>query len=146
MVAPQSGGYDDVIMTHDKKLIATKDLQSELHRRQGVARRRLAGAIRARDRTIRKLAFLDDQIRRLGAELGVKGSRLPSSRVRNAQPLSDTVVGVLGKRPMGISAIMEAVNKSGYVSTSPNFRTMVTQVLGKDHRIKRVGRGLYVRK
>ncbi|MBX7134394.1 MAG: hypothetical protein K1X67_17110 [Fimbriimonadaceae bacterium] len=126
--------------------VSFKALQSELRRRESLTRRRLAGMLRARDRLTRKLAFMDEQIRLLERELGVKGSRRPGDRVRNTGSLADAVAGVLGKRPMTIAAVMETVNKSGYVSSSPNFRTMVTQTLIKDHRVKRAGRGLYVAK
>lgn len=123
--------------------VSYRALQSELRRREALARRQLAGLARAHQRLTRKLALMEEQMLVLQRELGVKGSRRPSDRMRNDGSLADAIARVLGKRPMTIAAIMEAVNKSGYVSSSPNFRTMVTQVLCKDQRVKRAGRGLY---
>jgi hypothetical protein len=120
-----------------------KDLQSELRRRESLTRRRLAGLVRTHDRLTRKLAFVEDQIRRLERELGASARLRPTKRVKNERSLADAIAGVLTKRPMSITAIMAAVNKSGYVSNSPNFRTMVNQTLGKDKRVKRVERGKY---
>ena len=53
------------------------------------------------------------------------------------------MASVLSGKTMGVTELSEAVQKAGYRTTSPNFRTIVNQTLIKDKRFKRVERGLY---
>lgn len=119
------------------------DIQSELRRRERLNRQRLNGLIRTHDRLTRKLSFIKDQIELLERELGVTDVTRRRARMKQGLSLADSIVAVLTKRPKKIDDIMEAVKANGYVSTSPNFRIMVTQILIKDRRIKRVRRGQY---
>lgn len=119
------------------------DIQSELRRRERLNRQRLNGLVRTHDRLTRKLSFVKDQIELLERELGVTDVTRRRARMKQGLSLADSIVAVLTKRPKKIDDIMTAVKAGGYVSTSPNFRIMVTQILCKDKRVKRVRRGQY---
>ena len=50
---------------------------------------------------------------------------------------------MLYQKEMSVTEAADAVRANGYITTSPNFRTIVNQALIRDARFKRVGRGLY---
>lgn len=72
----------------------------------------------------------------------------PAGRAKNESGLADALLSVLGKSPMGLDTIVEAVQASGYKSTSDNFKTIVNQALArlmKDKAVGRPSRGQYVK-
>lgn len=141
-------------MTKDKPTViaagrlgrfSAAQLRAELRRRElklGRLRRRhqrLLSAVGALERQIHEqggsLAGL-----RSGRRLGVR------SRPRNEQSLAAALVRLLTGRTMGVMEIVEEVQKAGYRTTSPNFRTIVNQVLLNKRLFQRKGRGQYTAK
>lgn len=111
-----------------------------------IARRRKAsgGLLRRREKARLRLAALDALIAAQGGSVG--GRR---TRATNTMSLLSVVLDVLGaaKEPMPVPEIADAVQKKGYVSNSPSFRTIVNQcLLMNKSKIKRVSRGLYAAK
>ncbi len=117
------------------------ELQAELNRRQ-----RAAGSLlKRRDRLLRDLDEVNMQIAKSGNAGGGKNGR--RMRARNANSLVETILQVLNGRTMGVNEIADAVQKSGYISTSPAFRTIVNQTLiNHASKFKRVSRGQYAAK
>lgn len=78
---------------------------------------------------------------------GGGGRRGGGRRPRNEMNLVDALHGVLKGTTMGVTEMSEAVQKAGYRTSSPNFRTIVNQTLIKNpDRFKRVARGQYTAK
>lgn len=122
--------------------IPINEIQAELRRRQ----KDVSGLQKKRDRLAAQLAELDMQLADLGYAqegmqgiMGVPGRRRP----RNEMPLTDALVELLKDKTLSVTEAAIEVQKAGYKTTSPNFRTIVNQTLLRDKRIKRVGRGLY---
>lgn len=68
-------------------------------------------------------------------------------RPRNDANLVDSLAGVLKNTTMSVTDVSEAVQKAGYKTTSPNFRTIVNQTLiNNPDRFKRISRGQYTAK
>ena len=67
-------------------------------------------------------------------------------RGRNTSNLADALAELLAKAQMTVTEAAEKVQEAGYVTTSPNFRTIVNQTFLKDKRFKRVSRGVYTAK
>lgn len=118
------------------------ELQRELRRRE----RGVQVLVRKRDKLMEKVHALDSEIAALGIALGSRRSATGRRRPRNDSNLADALVGVLKTRTLSVTDVAQAVQEAGYMTTSPNFRTIVNQTLIKDKRIKRVGRGLYTAK
>jgi hypothetical protein len=58
--------------------------------------------------------------------------------------LVDALANVLDGKTMSVTESADAVLASGYVTTSPNFRTIVNQTFIKNRsRFKKVSRGRY---
>ena len=117
-------------------------LQAELARRQRAA----SSLLRRRDRLREQLAEVEAQIAEMGANavIGVEPGR---KRARNAESLVDAMHRVLNGTELTVTELAEAVQAAGYVTTSPNFRTIVNQTLIKYPKLfKRVSRGLYTAK
>jgi hypothetical protein len=74
-----------------------------------------------------------------GAKPGVK-------RPRNDMNLVEAMAALLKGKTMNVTKIAEEVQKAGYNTTSPNFRTIVNQTLIKSDRFKKVARGQYTAK
>lgn len=75
------------------------------------------------------------------------GRRGGGRRPRNDMNLVDALSGVLKNKTLGVTEMSEAVQKAGYKTSSPNFRTIVNQTLIKNpDRFKRVARGQYTAK
>jgi hypothetical protein len=53
---------------------------------------------------------------------------------------------VLDGKTMSVTEVSEAVQKAGYKTTSPSFRTIVNQTLINSGKFKRVERGKYTAK
>ncbi|HZW08961.1 MAG TPA: hypothetical protein VFF69_03580 [Phycisphaerales bacterium] len=64
-------------------------------------------------------------------------------RPRNAESLEVALAKVLKGKTMGVSEVADAVQKAGYKTSSPNFRTIVNQALLRSELIKKTGRGAY---
>lgn len=71
------------------------------------------------------------------------GSR---KRPRNDMNLVEALAKLLKGRTMSVTDMTAAVQKAGYKTTSPNFRTIVNQTLLKSDRFKKVARGQYTAK
>ena len=108
-------------------------------------KKQLSKLQRRREKLQAELASLDDQI----AEMHGSGSALPpGKRPRNDRNLADTIEEVIrkdgkGSKGMKVPQIVEAVERTGYASSSKNFRGIVNQTLIKDDRFKSVSRGVY---
>lgn len=111
-------------------------LQSEIKRREKFTR----SLQRRREKLLQQLAEVEAEIASHGAlSGGGRGGRRP----RNESNLPEALVGVLSGKTMSVTEAADAVQKAGYITTSPNFRTIVNQALIRDKRFKRVGRGQY---
>ncbi len=112
------------------------ELQGEIRRRE----RRLASLERKRDRLATQLTEVEGEIRELGGQLAAEGG---GRRPRNTKNLADALADLLSNQTLSVTQAAEDVQKAGYRTTSPNFRTIVNQTLLKDKRFRRVGRGQY---
>jgi hypothetical protein len=121
--------------------VSAADLRKEIARRQ----RRGATMMRKRDAHLRKAAEIDAQLRELGSLPG-GGGLSGRGRPRNANNLVESLTKVLSGKTMSVTEVADAVQKAGYATTSPNFRTIVNQALIASGKFKRVGRGQYTAK
>jgi hypothetical protein len=93
---------------------------------------------RARAKAARKLAAIEEKIRRLGGNgKGGRGGSLvltAGGRARNEKSLADTMQEVLEKagKPMTVGEIMQGILDTGYRSNSDSFRAIVNQTLIKE--------------
>ena len=148
--------------------VPTADLQRELERRMSdMSQRRdellseldsidrmMTGERRGPGRPRRKAGRRGRPGRPKGA--GRRRGRPPKSaamktrgrkRPRNKMNLVEALAAVLKGRTMGVTEVADAVKKSGYKTTSPNFRTIVNQALLKHKSVfDKVGRGQYTAK
>lgn len=124
--------------------VSTARLAEELKRRE----RDLSRLESRREKVAAQLAELDDQIAALAGAGGYGATARGGvrRRPRNDKPLADALVAVLTGATMGVSEVAEAVQKAGYRTSSPNFRTIVNQTLLRDKRIKKIARGQYTAK
>lgn len=85
-----------------------------------------------------------------GAKPSVKEPTQPRGsrkRHRNETNLVEALQQVLSGKTMGVTEAAQAVQKAGYKTTSPNFRTIVNQTLIKNpEAFTKQGRGLYTAK
>lgn len=119
--------------------LSIDELQSEIRRRE----RHVKTLERRREKLLEQLAMVDEEIAAHGGTIAVGEGR---KRPRNDQNLADALVDLLRDQTLNVTSIAEEVQKAGYRTTSPNFRTIVNQTLIKDKRFERVGRGLYTAK
>ena len=119
---------------------------AEIERMLETRKRAAAKLKRQRVKLEHKLANLDRQIMALdgtrlrgGAGFGAGG------RPRNERSLVGTLEFVLGKssKPMRVGDLVDAVLRTGYRTTSDNFRGIVNQTLIKEKQFGSAGRGLY---
>ena len=125
--------------------LTNAQLQAELARRQS----KVADLERRHRALSRRLAALEAKIRAAGGEVGgtVPGRRSGTRRrATNKVSLADALRAILKGKPLGVAEAADAVLKSGFKTTSKNFRTMVAIQLGKAKGIKRVSRGQYTAK
>lgn len=138
------------------RAVATTDLQAELKRRASEL-----GSLEAkREELLAEVEQINGEIAFINAALGGV-SRAPGrrrggarraapaggrKRPRNAKSLEVALAEVLQGKTMGVSEVAEAVQKAGYKTTSPNFRTIVNQTLIRSDLIKKLGRGAYTAK
>ncbi|MBL8746092.1 MAG: hypothetical protein JNK58_07025 [Phycisphaerae bacterium] len=114
-------------------------LQREIRRREHDAGRKVQSLQKRRDNLLGKIAELESQI----AKLGGRNRSGVRTRPQNDANLADSLAAVLKNTIMNVTGVSSAVQKAGYRTTSPNFRTIVNQTLIKDPRFKRVSRGKY---
>ena len=140
--------------------LSTAELQAELRRRE----RELDSLMNKRDKLLAQLEEIEATIEDYGdLETGSGGATTTrrkrskkkrsgrrragaGKRHRNKEKLTDALVKVLKGKTMSVTEVADAVQKAGYKTTSPNFRTIVNQALLKDKRVKRVGHGKYTAK
>lgn len=121
--------------TAERSNLSLQELEQLLaRRRKDVDRLR-----RRRDSLMARVSAIDAQIAELGGAAG------GGMRARNERPLADVIHDVLGKagKSMRVSDIADAVRSTGYRSNSPNFRSIVNQMLIKDKRFASAGRSFY---
>lgn len=138
----------------------TSDIVKELERRE-----RLLGKLEGkRDQLLDALASIEKEIaassrtvsRRGRPPAGASAKRgrpratgtRKATRVRkrpkNATNLVEALAKVLKGKTMGVAEVTMAVQKAGYKTTSPNFRTIVNQTLiNSKSRFKKIERGKY---
>ena len=122
--------------------LATTDiaeLRRELAKRESVGNKLVA----RRDRLLKKVAEIEKEMAALGVT-GKAGVRVP--RAKNDMSLVDALAKMLKGKERGIPAIVAGLPAAGYVSQSPNLRTMVNVSLLKKSHFKRTGRGVYTAK
>jgi hypothetical protein len=121
------------------------DFNRELARRH----RTVQKLERRRASLVKKLAALDAEIEANGGSAGGRGYAGGGGvrkRPKNAVQLVDALKEALSGKTMSVTEAAEAVQKAGYQTTSPNFRTIVNQTLINNMKkggFKRVGRGEY---
>ena len=132
--------------------VTTTDLRTELKRRASEL-----GKLEAkRDVLLAQVEQLDSEISFINAALGGTakssarraGGRASTGRKRprNDKSLEVALADVLKGKTMGVTEVAEAVQKAGYKTTSPNFRTIVNQTLIRSELIKKLSRGAYTAK
>lgn len=125
--------------------LSLSDLQKEIQRRQKHLQRQLKTLTQKRDKLLQEVSEVEAQIAECEVEIKANGGRASGSRKRprNELNLADALAEMLEDRVMTVTEVSVAVQKAGYKTTSPNFRTIVNQTLLKDPRFKRVSRGKY---
>ena len=125
-------------------------LEKELTRRE-----------RAIHRLQRRYRTLVDRAGRIEAQIVAEGGSIHSNgvarrgrpgaipgrrRARNEMNLVQALARVLKGKEMGVTEVSHAVQRAGYRTTSPNFRTIVNQALINSTLFRRVSRGKYTAK
>lgn len=126
--------------------LSLTDLHREVRRRERRARRVVDSLSRKRAKILAQLAAIDAEITRHGGSVrSGRGRRGGMGRVRprNETNLVEALAKVLKSATMSVTDVAAAVQKAGYRTTSPNFRTIVNQTLINSGAFKRVGRGKY---
>ncbi|MEM1166386.1 MAG: hypothetical protein AAGI30_08870 [Planctomycetota bacterium] len=113
-----------------------EELQVELRRRE----RRVTSLQRKREKLQAQIDEIDAEITAYGNTASAGAGR---RRPRNDSNLADALAQVLTGQTLSVTEAADHVQKAGYRTTSPNFRTIVNQTLLKDKRFKRVSRGKY---
>ena len=92
----------------------------------------------------KQLDSVERHITQLEGGMRGRGGR----RARNARSLIETLEQVLQQagKPMAVPDIVEAVKRTGYKSSSANFRGIVNQTLIKEKRFTAPRRGVYTLK
>lgn len=122
---------------------------------QGELTRRERTIVRLQRRYHRLLAAAGKVERQIQAEGGTArgaggrargGAVSGRRRARNELSLVEALAKVLKGRTMGVTEVSHAVQRAGYKTASPNFRTIVNQALIKSAAFKKVSRGKYTAK
>ncbi|RMH26609.1 MAG: hypothetical protein D6693_06900 [Planctomycetota bacterium] len=90
-----------------------------------------------------RLRVMERMVERLNAKAGEGALTLGRKRARNEMNLVDALRKLLQNKTLSVTEITEQVQKIGYKTTSPNFRTIVNQTLINNPAFKRVARGRY---
>lgn len=121
--------------------VSVEDLRKEIDRR----RRSSGKLLRKREKLAAQIEAIDAHLAMLGENIGAAArSGGGRKRPQNKMGLVPSLAKVLTGKTMGVTEVSIAVQKAGYKTTSPNFRTIVNQALIK-HRdtFKKVERGQY---
>jgi hypothetical protein len=113
---------------------------SELRRELAVREKRIQQLHNLKQKLAARMAELD---RQLAAEGMASGDGI---RPRNETTLVSALKTVLKDKPLTVTEAAEAVQRSGYVSSSPNFRIIVNAALINKKNFTRVDRGVYAAK
>lgn len=121
--------------------VTVEDLRKELERR----RRSSGKLLKKREKLASQIETIDAQLALLDVATGgimrVGGVR---KRPQNTMGLVPFLVKVLRGKTMGVTEVSMAVQRAGYKTTSPNFRTIVNQALIKHtDKFKKLERGKY---
>jgi len=136
--------------------VSTAALQAELSRR-------VSSLAEQRTQLVAELEALDQELGSIGGASGAApvrrkrgrppGSgrasrkavaRPPRAGRRNKMNLVDSLHALLKNRTLNVTEISDAVQKAGYKTKSPNFRTIVNQTLINNPKLfRRVARGQY---
>jgi hypothetical protein len=120
-------------------VLSVSELQAEISRRQrGVSR-----LVARRDRLVAKVRALEAEIVEAG---GTLGGGLGRKRPKNDMNLVQALSKALDGKTMSVTEVAEAVQRQGYKTTSPSFRTIVNQTLINSGKFRRVSRGQYTAK
>ena len=119
------------------KDVSYADLTKEMERRQAEANKILA----KRNRLARQLEALDQKLAARGL-----GPKVLPKRAKNSMSLVEALAKLLKGKELGIPEIMAQLPGVGYVSPSPNLRTMVNVSLLKKTHFRRTARGVYTAK
>ena len=118
----------------------------ELERMVNVRKKEISKLLRKRSSIQSRIDEIDRRIESLGGDPGaIRITGGNGKRPRNDQNLPDSIHAVLQKagQPMKVSDIADAVQATGYRSSSANFRGIVNQALIKDKRFTSASRGMY---
>lgn len=119
--------------------LSVGELQAELSRRQrGVSR-----LVSRREKLLAQLREVEGEIAGLG---GAIGGGLGRKRPKNDSNLIEALSKTLDGKTMSVTDAAEQVQREGYRTTSPSFRTIVNQTLINSGKFKRVSRGQYTLK
>ena len=120
--------------------LSITELHKEIRRRQ-----RAVGTLqRKRAKLMKKVAALDAQIAANGGVArGGRGGGGGGGGRRGDGSLAASLHKLLSGKTMSVTDAAEAVKKAGYMTSSPNFRTMVNAQLLNKKMFKRVERGQY---
>jgi hypothetical protein len=135
-----------VVCRDGEALVAAKGIfESGSDIRREIARRErfVATLERRKNKLLRRVAALDAQITANGGSNGHARWSGGRTRARNEVNLIDALAETLKGKTMSVTEVAEAVQKNGYKTTSPNFRTMVNAALLNKKRFKRIERGRY---
>ena len=128
--------------------VSSDALAQELDRRRKVASQMEA----KRTNLLAEVAHLEAEIRGYGGSVGpARAGRGPavggSPRGGRSSTLAGALAALLKGRTMSVTDMTGAVQKAGYRTNSPNFRTIVNAaVLSHKSLFKRVARGQYTAK
>ncbi len=129
---------------HGLAKVSVADMQRELRRRQTLATR----LERKKTALLARVAALEIQIRDCGGSPNgsLEGRDLRAGIPREGRPntLAGALASMLKGKTMRVVDMSDAVQRAGYATRSPNFRTIVNATVTKHADLfKRVGRGQY---
>jgi hypothetical protein len=114
---------------------------SELRRELAVREQRIQQLHTLKNKLAARMADIDKEMAANGIAGGGGGPR-----PRNEVSLLDALTTALKGKELSVGDAIAAVEKAGYISTSPSFRVIVNQRLSDPKHFKRVGRGVYTAK
>jgi len=117
--------------------LSTEALHAELRRRQSSTKT----LERKRERLLEQLQSVESELASMGVPITSAGGT--RKRFKNDLNLEDALAKMLRNRTMGVTEAAENVQREGYMTSSPNFRTIVNQTLLRSKKIKKVTRGQY---
>ncbi len=124
--------------------LSIAEINSEIRRRQ----RGVGKLMKKRSKLLASLAEIDAAIVAAGGSVrgggGLTKAGGTRKRPKNEMSLVESLHAVLKGKTMSVTDVSEAVQKAGYQTTSPSFRTIVNQaLLANRSKFKKVSRGQY---